>query len=236
MCVVSKPSSSPAEILSTLVDGHTVVEPTERWASTWRPELTTTDPNVYGLYVRSIPMIKWLDRSVRDMVENYPGEVGSGSMPQGLDAFTVPGTNEAGLGEWVLLYVGFSDSATARIIQYFGRTEHFTREMGGQSFHLGLSLLFGGTCDPRNSTTPRGKTIENVLRGSMSVILEERMRDMRFSYVQVTTPVCPGADRVHLTCGCNRSSENAHLKNRVSNSPPSSGWPTGARPLMNSEW
>ena len=124
MCVVSKPSSSPAEILSTLVDGHTVVEPTERWTSTWVPELTTTDRNVYGLYVRSIPMIKWLDLSVRDMVEHYPGEVGGGSMPRGLGAFTVPGTFEAGLGEWVLLYVGLSESSTARIIQYFGVTEH----------------------------------------------------------------------------------------------------------------
>lgn len=234
MCVVSSPSSEPYEILSNLRDGTRSVKPTERWTDAWDRSMVTSNPNVYGLYARSIPMIKWLDRNVRDLIEEYPGEVGNGSMPAGFSHFSVPNTDEPGLGHWILLYVGVSDSNTPRIVQYFGNRRSFTREMGGQSLHLSLSLLFGGTCDPRNSTIPRGNSIENVLRGSMSRILEERMRDMRLAYVQVETPECQ--DSSHTTCGCMTACENAHLRSRDSNPAPAGGWPTGARPLMNSKW
>ena len=236
MCVVAAPAVYPAEVLSTLKDGPIPVTPTERWTDAWTSALTTSAPNVYGIYARSIPLTKWLDPSVRDLLDNYPGDVGSGVMPAGFAACTVPGTYEPGLGDWVLLYVGKSSSDTPRIVQYFGTGSSFTREPGGHSFHLSLALFLGGTSDPRNSLTPRAQTLENVLRGSLGVTLEQRMRDMRLAYVQVVTPICVTPGGPHLACGCMTGCEQAMLRDRVVHQPPTAGWPTGARPLLNAAW
>jgi hypothetical protein len=245
MTVISTPGLQPARILSTLTDstpsgGKAPVIPTERWDGRWNPSLVTDLPNVYGLYVRSVPLSKWLDREVRDLLERYPGEVGTGTMPSGLKSCTIANTaGNSMLGDWVLLYVGISDSKTPRINQYFGRTPHFTREPGGQSLHLTLSLFFGGGSDPRDALDPRAATLENVLRGSLSVRMESRMRDMRLSYVQVVTPVC--SDGFHQACTCNAASEWALLRDPAKHSrwTPNGGWAAsfgGARPLFNAEW
>ena len=245
MSVISTPGQQPARILSTLTDvrgsGAPIsIEPRERWDGTWKPDLVTDRANVYGLYVRSVPLGKWLDREVRDLLERYPGEVGTGSMPTGLASCTIAGTaDDSTLGDWVLLYVGISDSKTPRINQYFGRTQQFTREPGGQSLHLTLSLFFGGGSDPRDTLEPKAATLENVLRGSLSVRLETRMRDMHLSYVQVVTPPC--SDASHQSCTCKEASEWALLRDpmRYAKWTPSGGWPAsygGARPLFNSEW
>jgi hypothetical protein len=173
--------------------------------------------------------------AVRDPLSHYPGDVGHGSMPGGLNPFIVPGTDVQSLGSWVLLYVGVSDSKTARIVQYFGKTSAFTRGPGGQSFHLSLAMLFGGRVDPRVSTTPRADSIDYVLRGSLSLTLEARMRDMSLAYVQVHTPACFAVSG-HLSCSCNVGCEASLLRRRSDGAPPVSGWPPGARPLLNSTW
>jgi hypothetical protein len=234
---VIKSTASPAEVLGTLRDGDLEIHPTERWSSTWSVAATTINQNVYGLYARSIPLTKWLSPGIRDLLEHYPGDVGSGSMPAGLTAFTVPETEVEGLGSWVLLYVGVSQSRTARIQQYFGTGPTFTRGPGGQSLHLTLALFFGDTVDPRITVEPKAVTLEYVLRGSLSLTLEHRMREMRLAYVQVETPPCTCPPPRHsVDCRCLGCSEAVLLRDSAKPVPPTAGWPPGARPMINSRW
>jgi hypothetical protein len=181
MAVISTPLQHPAIILSTLQDLDMVglpkpVRPTERWDGKWSAGQVTSSTNVYGLYVRSIRLSKWLDREVRDLLERYPREVGRGTLESGpedgLAPFTVRGSGDDDpLGDWVLLYVGISDSKTPRIVQYFGTTNAFTREPGGQSLHLSLALFFGGGSDPRDSPEPPARSVEGLLRASLGLRL-----------------------------------------------------------------
>ena len=221
---------SPAEILATLRNDGNQVIPTERWDGNWKPEYTTTEPNVYGLYARAIPLYKWLDSGVRDLLEHYPQDVGSGEMPGGLKGCSIEGTADPlapHLGNWVLLYVGESNSKTPRIVQYFGQTEHFTREPGGQSLHLSLALFFGGGSDPREAEG--AVTVEHVLRESLSLRLESRMRNMHLSYVQVETPGCTDLG-AHSNCYCKDGEE------RVLRNLSGAVLSTEVRPLFNARW
>jgi hypothetical protein len=194
----------------------------------------TSSTNVYGLYVRSIRLSKWLDREVRDLLERYPKEVGRGTLESGpedgLGPFTVRGSGDGDpLGDWVLLYVGISESKTPRIVQYFGTTQSFTREPGGQSLHLSLALFFGGGSDPRDSPEPPARSVEGLLRASLGQRLEHRMRDMHLSYLQVETSAC--LDAQHAACGCNVGAEALLMRNPPDwpKWRPATGWPSSSR-------
>jgi hypothetical protein len=240
MIIEQSATTSPAQVLASLKVGDERIEPTERWTTTWTMATgrLTANPNVYGIYAREIPLRKWLSFGVRDLLDHYPGDVGTGSMPAGFESFLVPDTHEKGLGSWLLVYVGLSVSEkTPRMQQYFGTGKTFTRTPGGQSLHLTLGLLFGGEVDPRVVVTPKARTLEDVLRGSLSVTLEDRMREMRFSYVQAETPSCSCTSKPHsVDCRCCDCSELSMIRDRVRGAPPQAGWPQGARPLINSIW
>lgn len=230
---------NPAQVLSTLRSGDVAVEPTERWGPGWNPlgEHLTREPCVYGIYGREVAVSKWMTPEVRELIERYPGDVGRGGLP-GFEAFVVPNTDVKGLGSWILLYVGESGRvASARVNNYFGQSAHLTRELGGQSFHLMLTLLFGVPVDPRVTLNPKAPTVIDVVRGSLSLTLEARMREMRFGYVQARTPDCtcepPACDRSR--CICRKCSER-HLIGARTGIAPLAGWPSGARPLLNSRW
>lgn len=240
MTVIQPESDHPAHVLSMLTCGGEPVAPTERWTEDWSVETgaLTTNACVYGIYAREVPLIKWLNRGVRDLLDHYSGDVGAGTHPGGIAPFCVPDTSVQGLGRWVCIYVGQSEATSSpRITHYFGKTRSFTRGPGGQSFHLMLALFFGVPVDPRTTLTPRARTLIDVVRGSLSLSLEARMREMRFSYVQVETEACACSDRPCLdTCRCRGCSEAALLRRPGGGSAPDAGWPTGARPLMNSAW
>lgn len=235
--MIVTPETTAAEVLGSLRNGSQAVSPTERWDDQWAVELTTKQPNVYGLYARSVALTKWLSRGVRDLLDHYPGDVGGGSMPQGLAAFTVPDSEATGLGSWVLLYVGQSTEVKmSRIVQYFGTGTTFTRGPGGQSLHLTLGLLFGGEVDPRDALDPKASSLEYVLRGSLSLRLEARMREMKLSYVQVLTPPLKGTPSHHdAGCQCQTCSEQSVLKFKQAD-PGTLNEKTWARPLINSRW
>lgn len=238
MAVVEE-SPRPAQVIASLRCSDAAVAPTERWAADWTPlgDHLTKEPCVYGIYGREIAVAKWMTSEVRELIERYPGDVGRGELP-GFEAFVVPDTNVTGLGRWVLLYVGESGLVgNPRVTNYFGQTGQLTREPGGQSFHLMLTLLFGLPVDPRVPLTPRARTVIDVVRGSLSLTLESRMRDMRISYVQARTPECACGVLVcdRTTCMCRKCSEWLLLGDRTG-PPPAEGWPGGARPLMNSRW
>lgn len=140
-------------------------------------------------------------------------------MPGGMEPFCVPDTDREGAGPWVMLYAGESDNAKKpRVTNYFGVQEHLTRTPGGQSFHLMLALLFGLPVDPRVKTDPPAKSVVDVIRGSLSVSLEARLREMRVGVVQVETEEPRKAERSLLKL----VDEDSRLP--------------GARPLLNSEW
>lgn len=240
MTVIRPGTDHPAHILSTLVHDGAPITPTERWSDEWTFDTgaLTTNECVYGIYAREVPVIKWLDRGIRDLLDHYAGDVGAGTLPGGIVPFCVPDTFVQGLGRWVCIYVGQSQATSSpRITNYFGRTKTFTRELGGQSFHLMLSLFFGVPVDPRVLLSPRAKTLVDVVRGSLSLSLEARMREMGFSYVQVETEGCTCPARPCTSaCRCRACSEVALLRPPGSVTAPNAGWPPGARPLMNSAW
>lgn len=217
---VLRHESNASRALALLTDqGGSPVAPTERWGDGWRdPDSLTKNPCVYAIYGREIAVTKWLNDRVRDMVERFPGDVGSGSMPGGMDPFTVPNTTISGLGPWVMLYAGESGSVKKpRVTNYFGVGGDLTRELGGQSFHLMLALLFGLPADPRVRLEPPQSTIIDVVRGSVSLSLERRLREMHLGVVQVETDTHREAERELLQLTDEKPWE-------------------GARPLMNAEW
>lgn len=219
MTVIVGASSAP-EVLSTLRFKGQEVEPTERWGGHWRDDgRLTTNPCVYAIYGREIAVSKWLNDRLREMIERYPGDVGGGSMPGGMDPFIVPDTHVEGLGPWVMVYAGESGNAQKpRVENYFGVSEHLSRNIGGQSFHLMLALLFGLPVDPRVRTDPPERTLVDVIRGSLSVSLEARLREMRIGVVQVETPDRQAGEQSLIRL----VDEESRLQ--------------GARPFMNSEW
>lgn len=236
----------PARWISTL-GAYTLPEPatpTARWAAGWTVQTghLAYERCVYGIYVREVQFKKWVASDVAALITGFPGDIGTGTFPGGWDAFCVPGTEERGRGRWLLLYIGISVSTdNPRISQYFGKTQSFTREPGGQSFHLDLAQLFGGPVDIRNRTVPPSKTIAGALRGALSLNLEARMREMDLSYVQVTCPgcVCSQKGRV-LACtpapgpevpaGCIHDNESRLMAH------PEAVVLGGALPLMNARW
>lgn len=239
--------SDPARWLSTLGSyvGSPAATPTSRWVDVWKADATHLAYSrcVYGIYVREVPFRKWVSADVAALITGFPGDIGTGTMPAGWDSFCVPGTDAQGRGRWLLLYVGIGTSTTnSRITQYFGKGGSFTREPGGQSFHLDLAQLFGGPVDIRNRTTPTSQSIAGALRGALSMNLESRMREMHLSYAQVLCPncvctekgrdpACPLQDPVDAASGCIHTNEGRLLAPGAPYLPDDA-----ARPLMNARW
>lgn len=237
----------PARWISTL-GGYTLLAPatpTARWTPSWTVATgqLAYERCVYGIYVREVQFRKWVAPDVAALVSGFPGDIGTGTFPGDWDAFCVPDTDVQGRGRWLLLYIGISVSTeNPRIVQYFGKTQTFTREPGGQSFHLDLGQLFGGPVDIRNRTAPPSKSIAGALRGALSMNLESRMREMDLSYAQVTCPGCICTQKGRLAgctppvdaaspAGCIHDNEQRLIHPYAAGAP---DW--GARPLMNSRW
>lgn len=243
--LVSDPD--PARWISTL-GGYRLPEPvtpTSRWTDAWTVASgqLAYERCVYGIYVREVQFKKWVAPDVASLVTGFPGDIGTGTFPGGWDAFCVPGTEAQGRGRWLLLYIGISVSTSnPRIIQYFGKRPSFTREPGGQSFHLDLAQLIGGPVDIRNRTSPPSKSIAGALRGALSMNLETRMREMDLSYAQVTCPTCVCTQKGRLAlcaspiddaspAGCIHDNELRLMSPIVG-----SEQAGRARPLMNARW
>lgn len=236
----------PARWISTL-GAYTLPEPampTARWAAGWTVQTghLAYERCVYGIYVREVQFKKWAAPDVAALITGFPGDIGTGMFPGGWDAFCVPGTDEQGRGRWLLLYIGISVStANPRISQYFGERQTFTREPGGQSFHLDLAQLFGGPVDIRNRTVPPRRTIAGALRGALSLNLEARMREMDLSYVQVTCPSCVCSQKGRVpTCtpsvGPGVPANCIHENEERLMVHPDGVVLGGALPLMNARW